>query len=338
MSMSANIDQARVDRRSFMRASAVLAGAGAIAMNPTLRALASRSSMGARITTAGKCLIGAHVSPRPGETPEGAIEALEGELGRRLGVDRQYYHDEIFPTAYDQWTASQGRIPAISFKSYDGWKVIRWAAVAAGEWDDHLNTLADSCKAFGGPMFLTFFHEPENDSDKFGTPAEYVAAWRHVVDVFRAKGATNVRWATCLMGTTYWNPSVANSWYPGEKYVDYIGADAYNWGPSTEVCVNNAWTSFRWRVERFYSFGLSKSKPMVVLETGCSEDPENPGRKAAWIRGMRATLKDMPRIKVVCWFQAGLDTGNKCEWWVDSSDASRSAMTALIADPYFIKS
>jgi hypothetical protein len=140
------------------------------------------------------------------------------------------------------------------------------------------------------------------------------------------------------MGTTYWNTATADRWYPGDNYVDYLGADAYNWGPSTDVCVRNLWTSFRWRVQRFYAFGLAKGKPMVILETGCSEDPSNPQRKATWIRGMENTLKHMPRIKVVCWFQAGEATGNLCDWWVDSSPASTKAMSNLVSDPYFIRS
>jgi hypothetical protein len=320
-------------RRSFLKAAAVVAGVGALATTPVGEALANHHHRRVRLD---QCRFGAHVSPTDGVSAKDAINTLETELGARFTLDRQYYHDEQFPTQYDYWTASQGRTPVLSFKSYDRWKPIPWTNIAAGAWDEHLNRLADNCIAFGQPMFLTFFHEPENDRSAFGTPGEYVAAWRHVVDLFHAKGVTNVSWTTCLMGSSYWDKNVASSWYPGDNYVDYIGADAYNWGPSSGVCVNNQWTSFKWRVQRFYDFGKQHHKPMMLLETGCAEDPTDHDRKANWILNMKKTLKSMPAIRGVCWFEAGKSTGNKCNWFVESSTRSSNAMSAAMADPYFV--
>lgn len=328
-----------LERRSFLKAAALVAGAAAVVATPAGEALANhkhRHRHHHRRLRVQHCRFGAHVSPLEGVAPEDAINGLEAELGQRFTLDRQYYHGEQFPSEYDYWTASMGRTPVLSFKSYDGWKVIPWADVAAGAWDEHLNQIADNCVAFAQPMFLTFFHEPENDRSKFGTPADYVAAWRHVVDLFRGKGVSNVSWTTCLMGTSYWDKASAMQWYPGDDYVDYIGVDAYNWGPSTDVCVNDQWTSFRWRVQRFYDFGKGRRKPMLVLETGCAEDPANPDRKANWIAEMAKTLKSMRSIRGVCWFEAGKTTGNKCDWFVESSSASAQAMSKAMRDPYFV--
>jgi hypothetical protein len=69
-------------------------------------------------------------------------------------------------------------------------------------------------------------------------PAKYIAAVRRVVDRFRAAGATNVRWvfnpntgnalAAPGAGSSHWN-WYAN-YYPGDPYVDFVGAHGYN-GP-----------------------------------------------------------------------------------------------------------
>ncbi len=63
-------------------------------------------------------------------------------------------------------------------------------------------------------------------------PARFVAAWRRIVDIFRAEGADNVRF---VFSPNVGNPlagSAANArhwnwyghYYPGDAYVDYVGA------------------------------------------------------------------------------------------------------------------
>ena len=57
--------------------------------------------------------------------------------------------------------------------------------------------------------------------------ADYVAMWRHVVSIFRAAGASNVRWV--------WSPNIYASrstttrpfaaYYPGNAWVDDVGLD-----------------------------------------------------------------------------------------------------------------
>ena len=62
----------------------------------------------------------------------------------------------------------------------------------------------------------------------------YVASWKHIVDLFRAHGASNVRWVWAPSATLFSNSdgSVdATTWtyfYPGDSYVDWIACDHYN--------------------------------------------------------------------------------------------------------------
>src|SRR6185436_10037774 len=102
-----------------------------------------------------------------------------------------------------------------------------WRTIASGAQDAWITTQALSLKAFGVPMYLTFHHEPEDDSAAFGTPTEYAAAYRHVVDVFRVNGVTNVSFVWTMMSWTFDPRSGRDpmSWYPGDAYIDAVGSD-----------------------------------------------------------------------------------------------------------------
>jgi Glycosyl hydrolase family 26 len=104
------------------------------------------------------------------------------------------------------------------------------ASIAAGKYDRYLDTYADQVRAFGHPVILSFAAEANGSWYTWGaghTPArQFVAAWRHVVDVFRAQGASNVTWL--------WTVNAVNAtfaplrqWWPGAAYVDWVGIDGY---------------------------------------------------------------------------------------------------------------
>ena len=75
---------------------------------------------------------------------------------------------------------------------------VNLASVAAGGSDAYLGSYADAVVAFGHPVILSFGHEMNGTWYSWGdgrtSPAAFVAAWRHVVRVFRAAGAANVTW------------------------------------------------------------------------------------------------------------------------------------------------
>ena len=104
------------------------------------------------------------------------------------------------------------------------------AAIAAGKYDRYLQTYADQVRAFGHPVILSFAAEMNGSWYTWGygrIPARlFVAAWRHVVDVFRAQGARNVTWLWTVNTVT--EPSAPlRQWWPGAGYVDWVGIDGY---------------------------------------------------------------------------------------------------------------
>jgi hypothetical protein len=92
---------------------------------------------------------------------------------------------------------------------------------------------ADTIKARGETVMVAYNHEPEaHDRLTLGSAAEYIAAHRNVVSIFDQRGATNV-WTWQMTAYAFRvDPSSdqhAAKWYPGDEWIDNVGADSYNW-------------------------------------------------------------------------------------------------------------
>jgi hypothetical protein len=198
-------------------------------------------------------------------------------------------------------------------------------AVARGDDDAYLRDAARDAADWGKPFFIRFAPEMNLDFFEWGVPAhytagQYIAAWRHIVDVFRANGADNVRWV--------WNPNVGqfDGMYPGDRWVDWMALDGYNWGSYYDT-----WDSFDDIYASSYRAMTKLSdKPIMVAEFASNESG---GDKAAWIRDAlsRSTLERYPRIHAYNWFNINKET----DWRVDSSSATLSAFRSMIQTPLF---
>ena len=109
------------------------------------------------------------------------------------------------------------------------------AAIAAGHYDGYLRTFAAAVKAFGHPVVIGFGHEMNANWYSWGygqtSPAAFVAAWRHIVTLFRQQGADNVTWLwTVQADVKGTGPDV--SWWPGASYVTWVGIDGYYYRPT----------------------------------------------------------------------------------------------------------
>ena len=110
---------------------------------------------------------------------------------------------------------------------------ISLAAIASGQYDDYLRTYADSVRSFGHKVILGFGHEMNGPWYSWGwthTRAKvFVAAWRHIVDVFRQQGASNVIWLWTVNVDPPNDNAIQNParWWPGSTYVNWVGIDGY---------------------------------------------------------------------------------------------------------------
>ena len=206
--------------------------------------------------------------------------------------------------------------------------------IASGRYDSYIHSAAASAISYGKEVLLRFAHEMNGDWYHWsGDPAAYVAAWRHYVDVFRADGATNVKFV--------WSPNVNvsgrypfNAYYPEDAshpgYVDYVGLDGYNWGGEV------IWKTLRQIFMSSYTQlnKLSGGKPAIIAETGSVEEK---GRRPAWIRtGLLETIpKELPKVAGVVWFDRNLAAEGHRDWTLESSAASVSAWQDVVNSPLY---
>ena len=311
----------------------LLAGAGA-----TSRA-AVASSRSARLAPRHGVLLGAYVNDVGSwvndATAEAGVSRFEAAIGRTLGIDQHYYSwTDTFPTELERWDVAGGRIPLIS------WSGTNLDAIVSGRYDAMIRQRADDVRAFGAPVFLRWGWEMNgnwssddgshnNDPGTTDGPQKYVAAWRHIHDIFTAEGATNAVWV--------WSPNATdvpdagwNHWtryYPGDAYVDWIGIDGYNWGTSRPW---SSWTSLASLIEPIYA-DYAGRKPIMVAETASAEQG---GSKAAWLDSIRKLLpKRFPDVAAFVYFEANKEVN----WSVRSSPAALASFRALAADPYFVQ-
>jgi endoglucanase len=220
-------------------------------------------------------------------------------------------------------------------------------AIVAGQADARLVAVAQGIKSVGSLVMLepgwemngnwSYAWQGVLNGNDAGAPAKYAAAWRHLVDVFRAQGADNVRWVFnpnvgnalthTASGATSWN-WYAN-YYPGDAYVDYVGAHGFN-GPSVW---GGSWQSFDAMTNGAAAdYMLSDlaarypTKQIIVGEFATQEGTA--GQKAQWIADAYQRMRANPQVVGAVWFNAN----KEADWRVDSSAASLQAFQAAMAD------
>jgi hypothetical protein len=115
---------------------------------------------------------------------------------------------------------------------------ISLAAIAAGQYDSYLTSYARAVRSYGQPVILCFGHEMNADWYNWGyrdtPPSVFVAAWRHIHDLFAALGADNVRWLWTV--NVVGGPQVRSirAWWPGAAYVTWVGIDGHYFQPSNQ--------------------------------------------------------------------------------------------------------
>ena len=102
--------------------------------------------------------------------------------------------------------------------------------IAAGTYDEYLRTYADSVRDFGHAVVIGFGHEMNAPWYSWGynrVPATtFVAAWRHIVTLFKNEGADNVTWLWTINQDTHGTGPIA-AWWPGKAYVTWVGIDGF---------------------------------------------------------------------------------------------------------------
>ena len=192
----------------------------------------------------------------PGYAPIASFAQAAGRQPNLVG----YYSGwaEPFDTSFAEMLSKHGIVPFVQIDPTDA----SVAAIAAGTYDDYLRSYADSVADFGHAVVIGFGHEMNAPWYSWGyghVPAStFVAAWRHIVTLFRAEGADNVTWLWTLQADEPGTGPVA-SWWPGAQYVTWVGIDGYYYRPSDTFA-----SVFGKTIDQVRAF---TSKPVLLSET-----------------------------------------------------------------------
>jgi hypothetical protein len=209
--------------------------------------------------------------------------------------------------------------------------------VIAGTYDSYIRSFAEEARDWGHPFLLRFDWEmnggwfPWSEGVNGNQEGEFVAAWRHVHDIFTAVGADNVSWVWCPNIDPYGIFQDLSPLYPGDAYVDWTGLDGYNWG--TNPTKPDRWLSFDELYGSTYqriTGTLAPSKPLLIGEMSSTEYG---GSKASWIRDTLAKIPtSYPKIGGLLWFDTYIEG---MDWPIESSSAATSAFAEGIANPAY---
>ena len=266
-------------------------------------------------------------SPHPGLALERYADMVGG-MPKIVMWYETWYGGPLIATRVMRAVWRHGAVPMITWMPKTSQSTAAsLSGIAAGNYDAFLEQSAAAARAWGHPILLRPFHEmngrwtPWAVGEHGNTPSDFVAAWRHIVRVFRSAGATNVRFVFSPNVISPNSPDFSPE-YPGDRYVDRVALDGYNFGTSVP---GQRWRSFRDVFASSYAV-LAKlsSRPMIIAETGCSESG---GDKALWItHAFRRGMQGFPRVTAVVWFNHWKVTS----WPVDSSRSSLRAYRAIV--------
>jgi cellulose synthase (UDP-forming) len=225
-------------------------------------------------------------------------------------------HDRYFDTSWADQVAAAGGVPMIT---WEPWHKPKGAVVqpdqhphllrdiASGRYDRFLNRWGRDAARYRKPIVLRFMHEmngtwyPWSATVNGNTPGDFKRAYRHVHRIFDAHHATNVSWlfsVDTLAGGPPTPLSTLESYYPGHRYVDWVGLSGFNWGPDGVYPTERSFLStFKPTVDVVRSFG----KPIMLSEVGTSARGADP---AGWLASALRDVRQLPDVKSLVWFNA----------------------------------
>ncbi|MFD8521738.1 glycosyl hydrolase [Streptomyces capillispiralis] len=278
---------------------------------------------------------------------EDKVKAYEERVGRKLDIVYTY-HDMSLPEGTrregqlltpEEQRVGDDRMLLLSWESkwWGGTKRQQptWKEIAAGELDASvIDVQARRIKEYGErtgkKVFLSFDLEMDTRTPGNGTPAEYVAAYRHIHDRFRELGVDTVVWTWIITG--YLNHAdLFERMYPGDAYVDWIGYNQYNY----YRCHATDWLTFEQTQTASHDWireHISDDKPLMLSEFGSAADPARPERQAEWYAQVPRVLKDLEGVKAALQWNYR-DPGPHCDLAL-AGDAAWESLGGAVADPY----
>jgi hypothetical protein len=256
----------------------------------------------------------------PGVPPSYAPIATFAQTIRKQPNLVGYYSGwaEPFPSSFAQKLHNNHMIPYVQIDP----TYATVSGIAAGTYDAYLQTYADSVRDFGHAVVIGFGHEMNAPWYSWGyghvSPVTFVAAWRHIVTLFRARGAENVTWLWTINADTPKSGPIAE-WWPGKADVSWVGIDGYYTSPH----------------DTFHSvFGHTIKQvrkvtkdPVLLSETGVSPEADKSAKIPELFHGA-AKYKTLGLV----WFDMQSDHGvlNQ-DWRIEGNQPAENAFSLSVA-------
>jgi hypothetical protein len=188
------------------------------------------------------------------------VEQFAQAVGRQPNLVSYYSGwNEVFQLAFARTAASHGATTIVQIDPTN----VSLAKIAAGKYDSYLNSFANQVATFGHQVVISFGHEMNGFWETWGyrhtPPATFVAAWRHIVTLFRHDGANNVTWMWQVNSSSALTGPVRD-WWPGGQYVNWVGVSGYYYVPGDKF--DNVFTPVITAVRKF------THDPLLIAETG----------------------------------------------------------------------
>jgi hypothetical protein len=297
-------------------------GGGEPHVQPSPRQTVAAASTAPAVPARG-AYVGAWVQPASYSQPGyvSAVDTLQQQIGRRLDIVHTYLRQPAtFPTSSDLTFVRQGSMLLVS------WALNGSRAIVSGQDDQAIRQRAEEVRSIGKPVFLEWRWEMDrpNLGSLVGSPADYIAAWKHIRRIFAAEHATNVAWVWCPTAKGFARGDAA-AYYPGDAEVDWLCADVYPGSGSPR--------SFDQVTQPFLAWAASHSKPIMIGEFGV---PLSYGTqmRTQWLQAAGATVKAHPQIKALLYFDSNTD-GAKPQTSFALSGSSLGAFRMITDQRYF---
>ncbi|MFC9327159.1 glycoside hydrolase family 26 protein [Kitasatospora sp. NPDC057015] len=253
-----------------------------------------------------------------------SMDALGGytaAIGKQPNV-LEYYAGwgDGFDTAGVRRIYDAGALPYMAWEPHSP----SMAAIAAGATDDYVKDVAKAAAKLNLPIAISIAHEMNGDWYPWGRQAssaeEFVAAWRHVHDLFDRAGATNVIWV--------WSPNITDPapntrlapYYPGDTYVDWAGMTGYFTltGPKTfETLYGPTMAEIR----------TFSQKPFFISETASQQG----NRQRADVNQLFSGLEAHEDVVGFVWF----NIVKRADWRIEAVPPSLAEYKKRASDPRY---
>lgn len=248
----------------------------------------------------------AHAAP-PGELPFGVYDP-EGAFSDDSDVSIEHlflpWQDVYLPSLLeaDAYATERKRAILVTIEPWTWTRNERnrpealMTGIANGEFDGNMATICEILNGFQSQVTVRWAHEMEDKSGQFiwagWEPETYIAAYRRMVEVCRAK-APNIDFMWSPLGLE--NMEV---YYPGDEFVDLVGLSVFGL-QAWERQILGQERTFREVFEPRYQRALKFNKPIVVAELGFVG---NQAYFDKWNNDVRQDLAGFDRLIAVVYF------------------------------------